>query len=103
MTISKDLFLSILAMDAYNRGYGAGIADGKGAKDGDGRDADGLGEAGSPIGGATVLDVDIPTGSQAAGFYAVAYEVNGVEGIADGTRVISFRGTGHSPAGGLAA
>ena len=25
-TISKDLFLSILAMDAYNRGYGAGIA-----------------------------------------------------------------------------
>ncbi len=23
MTISKDLFLSILSMDAYNRGYGA--------------------------------------------------------------------------------
>ncbi|WP_162933127.1 hypothetical protein [Roseovarius sp. EL26] len=27
MAISKDLFLSILAMDAYNRGYDAGIND----------------------------------------------------------------------------
>ncbi|WP_292491551.1 hypothetical protein [Mesorhizobium sp.] len=26
MTISKDLFLSILSMDAYNREYNAGIA-----------------------------------------------------------------------------
>ncbi len=26
MTISKDLFLSILSMDAYNRGYSLGIA-----------------------------------------------------------------------------
>ncbi len=25
MTISKDLFLSILAMDSYNQGYGRGI------------------------------------------------------------------------------
>jgi hypothetical protein len=25
MTISKDLFLAILSMDAYNRGYGAGL------------------------------------------------------------------------------
>ncbi len=25
MTMSKDLFLSILAMDAYNRGYNTGI------------------------------------------------------------------------------
>ena len=25
MTISKDLFLSILSMDAYNRGYNPGI------------------------------------------------------------------------------
>ncbi len=28
MTISKDLYLAILSMDAYNRGYGSGIADG---------------------------------------------------------------------------
>ena len=27
MTISKDLFLSILSMDAYNRGYSPGIAE----------------------------------------------------------------------------
>lgn len=35
MTVSKDLFLSILAMDAYNRGYNSGIGSG----------ADGLGSA----------------------------------------------------------
>lgn len=26
MSISQELFLSILAMDSYNRGYGAGIS-----------------------------------------------------------------------------
>jgi len=26
MTVSKELFLSILAMDSYNRGYAAGLA-----------------------------------------------------------------------------
>lgn len=26
MSISKDLFLAILSMDAYNRGYGEGIS-----------------------------------------------------------------------------
>ncbi len=25
MTLSKDLFLAILSMDSYNRGYGQGI------------------------------------------------------------------------------
>ena len=28
MSISKDLLLAILALDAYNQGYGAGMADG---------------------------------------------------------------------------
>lgn len=40
MTISKDLFLAILSMDAYNRGYGAGLSDGINVKnnvDQDGR------------------------------------------------------------------
>ena len=62
MTISSDLFMSILSLDAYNRGYGAGIS--------------GLGGTGSEIGNATILDVDIPTNSQAEGFYAVAYTLS---------------------------
>ena len=40
MTISTDLFLSILSMDAYNRGYDHGI--------------EGLGGIGSQIGTATI-------------------------------------------------
>lgn len=41
MTISKDLFLAILSMDSYNRGYNAGINFGPGSD-------------GAPIGNATV-------------------------------------------------
>ena len=50
MTISKDLFLAILAMDACNRGHGAVITDGQGPTETDGSGADGLGEGGSGIG-----------------------------------------------------
>ena len=86
MSISSDLFLAILSMDSYNRNYGAGIA-----------------LTGNQIGNATVLvdsetvfadptaAPDTPTPAQAAGFYAVAYTVNGVDDIADGTTVISWR------------
>ena len=92
MTISKDLMLSILSLDAYNRGYGAGIG--------------GLSETGQ-IGSATLKTRDEIgvtateyTAWQAAGFYAVSYEIGeGVEGIDAGTTVISYRGTnnfGHS-------
>jgi hypothetical protein len=50
MTISKDVFLAILALDAYNRGYGAGISDG-GAED-----TDGLGDSnGTQIANATIV------------------------------------------------
>ncbi|NJS39983.1 MAG: hypothetical protein HC783_14290 [Rhodobacteraceae bacterium] len=80
----KDLFLAILAMDSYNRGYGAGLND-SGAGD-----PDGLGTAGG-IGDAQILAVDLPQGSEAAGFYAVAYETQ------YGT-VISYRGTDFTPA-----
>lgn len=84
MTISKELFLAILSMDAYNRGYGAGIADG-----GEG-DTDGLGDShGTQIGTATVdqaSDSDPLSAEFAAGFYAVAYDTP------YGT-VISYRGT----------
>ena len=97
MTISSDLFLAILSMDAYNRGYGAGIGDGRNV-DANGVDIDGLGVAGAQIGTAQVKDVDLPDGSQAAGFYAAAYTVGaGVDGLAAGTTVISYRGTDGNP------
>jgi len=89
MAISNDLFLAILAMDAYNRGYDAGIADGEGPTDANGNDADGLGEAGKQIGTATVLNVPLPEGSEAAGFYAIAYEWTDAENNTQ--TVISYR------------
>ena len=47
MTVSKDLLLSILSMDAYNRGYNPRI--------------DGLSDApDTRIGNATILNVEIP-------------------------------------------
>lgn len=88
MTVSKDLFLSILAMDSYNREYGAGLV-----------------VPGSEIGLATIvgrstLGIDDPEYDdwQAAGFYAVAYQMDGSVGeagdqLADGQTVISYRGT----------
>ncbi|MDZ7602045.1 MAG: hypothetical protein U1A06_11805 [Hoeflea sp.] len=84
MTVSNELMLAILAMDSYNRGYDAGIGDGQNVVDG--VDVDGLGEAGSTIGSAVVLNFSVPQGSQAAGFYAVDYQWNG-------ETVISYRGT----------
>ena len=103
MTISKDLFLSILAMDSYNRGYGAGISDGEHVENG----VDlGLGDAiGTTIGSATVsnrVSSDANGAAQSAGFYALAYDIgaDGPEGLA-GKTVISYRGTDtsldHSP------
>ncbi len=95
MTISKDLFLAILAMDSYNRGYGAGIED-PAATGG------GLGVTGSTkaykVGNATIKDVDLPTGSQDAGFYAISYKLDetvgtGTDVLAKDTTIISYRGT----------
>ncbi|MEE9313197.1 MAG: hypothetical protein V3V02_00980 [Rhizobiaceae bacterium] len=89
MTISKELFSAILAMDAYNRGYGAGISDGKGLKDAKGNDIDGLGETGK-IGSATIshtlADAVLSDQAQSAGFYAISYDT-------DFGKVISYRGT----------
>jgi hypothetical protein len=79
--MNRDLFLAILAMDSYNRGYGSGIKN--------------LPSSGK-IGDATIAQQsDIREGSDAvnAGFYALPYTVFGVEGIADGNTVISYRGT----------
>lgn len=102
--ISKDLFLSILAMDSYNRGYNAGIAD-----EGE-SDANGLGETSDGsvrIGGATVsfnlgdvAETGFEQKAQDAGFYAIAYDITDPSGIADWggeTTVISYRGTNSAP------
>lgn len=86
MTMSKDLFLSILSMDAYNRGYNPGIA--------------GLAETGA-IGNATLItraDLGVPVGDfaawQAASFYGLAYKLTEAVGtlantIAAGRTIIS--------------
>jgi hypothetical protein len=82
MTTSKDLLLAILAMDSYNRGYGAGL------------EVSGT-QVGSATIGLTSTDpaANIPNG-QSAGFYAAAYTIGtGVDGIASGSTVISYRGT----------
>jgi hypothetical protein len=91
MTMNRDLFLAILSMDSYNRGYGIGL--------------NGLGGKGSRIGTATVgedaLTLLTKGAAEAAGFYAIAYQVSGVSGIADGTTVIAFRGTDTATRGAL--
>ncbi|MEQ1698241.1 MAG: hypothetical protein ABL901_20620, partial [Hyphomicrobiaceae bacterium] len=74
MAISNDLFLAILAMDSYNRGYGAGIGPAE------------TGIVGTQIGNATRINTALPTGYQTASFYAEAYTWNN-------QTVISYRGT----------
>jgi hypothetical protein len=93
MPISKDLFLSILSMDAYNRSYNPGIAN--------------LGGLGSGIGNAVVTSDSETTPAtsgtaQAASFYGLAYKLTqsvGTPGnqIASGTTIISYRGTDDIP------
>lgn len=95
MTISKELFLAILSMDSYNRGYGAGLSDGKHVENG----VDlGLGDAsGSAIGSATVssrISSDPQGAAKTAGFYALAYSIDatGPEDLANKT-ALAYRGT----------
>jgi hypothetical protein len=78
--MNRDVFLSLLALDSYNRGYGEVVFTqprGGGAVQN---------EAGRTIGNATIVDVPLPQGSLAVGFYAIAYDWNG-------ETVISYRGT----------
>lgn len=71
MTISKDLFLSILAMDSYNQGYRVGVEHSK-----------------TTIGSAKIrtdservfrdpdsAEEDISANAQSAGFYALSYDI----------------------------
>ncbi len=83
MTMNRDLFLAILSMDSYNRGYGVGVK--------------GLSETGR-LGNATIREFadGEQKGSQADGFYALAYDMTGMANggaFADGETVIAFRGT----------
>lgn len=74
MAVSNDLFLSILAMDTYNRGYNAGV---KGLKD----------TPDTYIGTARIAsDTTKDPDAFDAGFYAIAYEFSG-------QTVLAFRGT----------
>jgi hypothetical protein len=80
MTISKDLFLAILSMDSYNRGYNVGIT--------------GLGDG--PIGNASVsAQSNTQPGSPgvSAGFYGIAYDTSAVSGFSAGEKTIAYRGT----------
>ena len=74
MTISNNLFQSILSMDAYNRGYSSGLADGVNLSQ-NGQDIDGLGGIGSRVGTATVFEQANSLIQQRAGFYAQAYSI----------------------------
>lgn len=78
--MNREVLLSLLALDAYNRGYGQNVllnpSDSTVSQN----------EAGRQLGNATILNVDLPQGSQEVGFYAISYEWNG-------ETIISYRGT----------
>lgn len=81
--MNREVFLSLLALDSYNRGYGQNV----GLVDGDG--SSGINELGRRIGNAQIVaqsDVDPDTSGVAAGFYGIAYNW-------EGQTVISYRGT----------
>lgn len=77
--MNRDLFLAILAMDSYNRGYGAGIS-GLNVRD--------TNPDGTPkivrIGNAAIVDDKGDAAAQAAGFYAISYDLShaGIEDLA---------------------
>jgi hypothetical protein len=82
--MNRELFLAILSMDSYNRGYGRSLKFDPTATANDGNDA------GKKIGNATILDIDLPQNSTNYGFYASAYR------LGDGSNaetVISYRGS----------
>ncbi|MGO6982523.1 hypothetical protein [Rhizobium leguminosarum] len=98
MTISKDLFLSVLALDSYNRGYHSGIAVSFDTAVGLGDTPD-ISRIGSATVSYTIADAGISTAAFDTGFYAIAYKMGGaengagVDGLTSGTTIISYRGT----------
>ena len=99
MTISKDLFLALLSMDVYNRGYGAGLS-----FDGNSEESDGSVALGNAIIVKNLNDAGLLQEAKDAGFYAVAYKTTKDIGTNDtgsvipaGTTIISYRGRGRRP------
>jgi hypothetical protein len=85
--MKRDLFLAILSMDSYNRSYGQHLTELDDAYE----------SSGDVFLGNALLQKnsfrDLP-GSAASGFYAIAYTAGaGIEGIAAGQTIISYRGT----------
>ncbi|MEZ5697137.1 MAG: hypothetical protein R3E18_12110 [Sphingomonadaceae bacterium] len=81
--MNRELFLAILAMDSYNRGYARRLRIGESGPDGP---SDDLGQF---LGGAQIVRQSGTTSDRPeyqSGFYAIAYEWNG-------ETIISYRGT----------
>lgn len=79
--MNRDVLLSLLALDSYNRGYGRNLYASGNPEEND--------ESGRWIGGAKVLtDSRLEVGSEgeAADFYAIAYQLGS-------ETIISYRGT----------
>jgi hypothetical protein len=80
--MNRDVFLSILAMDSYSRGYRQGI--------------NLESSNGTRIGNATILNQSETLGISPevqASFYGIAYTMTGASGFNSGERVIAYRGT----------
>ena len=82
--MNREVLLSILAMDAYQRGDATGILGLPNATP----------ETTIRIGKTTLKLVELPAESSAAGFFAQSYVFDtALAGLAAGTTVISYRGT----------
>lgn len=75
MTISKELFLAILSMDSYNRGYEPGIEHTHSDA------SDGLAKIGIATVSVNLDDVGLAPSAHDAGFYAVAYDISNSIGL----------------------
>jgi len=91
--MNRDLFLAILSMDSYNRGYGRGIKlDPK-------ESSDDRNEVGTRIGTATIVRQNISDAAKAAGFYGITYLIaaGSVPGVTVDTKVVMYRGSDNIP------
>jgi hypothetical protein len=85
MTVDKDVYLSLSALDAYNRGYNAKLNVGEDL-------------TGTRLGNAEIeLPVDrygpLYNLKMAAGFYAISYDVSEISSFGATQSVISYRVT----------